>query len=369
MDYQQYQQPHAHQVQRQPQGQMTSVFPAAGQGNQAGGTVTSPRDQSRNHGPTSPLLPSQAHPYAQPAGSAQAGYGMHHTMGYGIPQQTYGMPPSMHTAHYGLSTSQAAATAMAAASGQPYYPMGDQGIGTSPRIAGMPVKAEAHAPTTSPRQPASHLGGVTQTMSPTVPLPHAHQRRMSQTMHSPGLQGPQSMLPPNQGRGAVPPQLPQQAQAPPQQSPEAVAAGAEESPLYVNAKQFHRILKRRVARQKLEEQLRLSSKARKPYLHESRHNHAMRRPRGPGGRFLTADEVAAMEKDKPEGEGNPDADVSPKSANRAGSVDSLPITTKRKADSSERELPTKKVKSDHAKSASPEEDLEDDDDVDDNDEG
>lgn len=56
-------------------------------------------------------------------------------------------------------------------------------------------------------------------------------------------------------------------------------------------------LKRRVARQKLEEQLRLTSKGRKPYLHESRHNHAMRRPRGPGGRFLTADEVAAMEKE------------------------------------------------------------------------
>jgi nuclear transcription factor Y, alpha len=70
---------------------------------------------------------------------------------------------------------------------------------------------------------------------------------------------------------------------------------AEESPLYVNAKQFHRILKRRVARQRLEEALRLTSKGRRPYLHESRHRHAMRRPRGPGGRFLTAEEVAKME--------------------------------------------------------------------------
>ncbi|KAF3909021.1 hypothetical protein ABW21_db0200106 [Orbilia brochopaga] len=77
-------------------------------------------------------------------------------------------------------------------------------------------------------------------------------------------------------------------------------APSEDAPLYVNAKQFHRILKRRMARQKLDEQLRLTSKGRKPYLHESRHNHAMRRPRGPGGRFLTADEVAEIERKKKE---------------------------------------------------------------------
>ncbi|RSL84873.1 hypothetical protein CDV31_016648 [Fusarium ambrosium] len=71
-------------------------------------------------------------------------------------------------------------------------------------------------------------------------------------------------------------------------------AETEEIAFRINVKQAHRILKRRAARQKFKEKIGLDWKSRRSYVHESLHNHAMRWPRGPDGRFLSRAEVTAM---------------------------------------------------------------------------
>jgi nuclear transcription factor Y alpha len=269
--------------------------------------------QQQTH--ASPVLQSQQQPnyaqhqqppqMAQPQMMSQMGYP---NPGYAM-QQPYGV---------NVNPSHAAAMATAAASGFPAYSMPDTSLQgsmhqTSPRLQQIKTdgsglqRPSPHSPRQQNQMQVPGSLPSQMSMPPAQAMPsnippqmqqpqQMQQRRMSHTVPSPALPSQQSQPMMN------PPRQPTQQQQPPlqqpttQQSPEVPIAGtAEESPLYVNAKQFHRILKRRMARQKLEEALRLTNKGRKPYLHESRHNHAMRRPRGPGGRFLTADEVAAME--------------------------------------------------------------------------
>lgn len=169
----------------------------------------------------------------------------------------------------------------------------------------------------APMPPTTGPGGMPGATPPQMAIPMSQappqqQVGMPQTTLPPTIPHTQSLAPPPPPMQTIhstihPPPAPMQTTVPPPippMAPQQPPMPTDETPLYVNAKQFHRIIKRRTARALLEEQLRrtqgnngANGKAgRRPYLHESRHNHAMRRPRGPGGRFLTAEEVAARDK-------------------------------------------------------------------------